>query len=165
MARWRYLVALGSNVRHARHGRPARVLGAALAALESAQIAVEAASPVISSAPLGPSLRRYANSVCLVRTDLDPAALLGVLKRIERAFGRRPGGRRWGSRVLDLDIVLWDGGAWGSPGLVVPHVAFRERSFVLGPALAVAAPWRDPVTGLSLRHLSNRLTRPRAAPR
>lgn len=164
MAR-RYLIALGSNVRHARHGRPEQVLVAALGELERRGIKVERASPVIASAPLGPSLRRYANGAAVVRSKLKPPALLTLLKAVERSFGRQTRGQRWTSRVLDLDIVLWSGGPWSSPGLTVPHVAFRDRDFVLRPALAVAPAWRDPLTGLSLRHLHARLTRPRPVPR
>ncbi len=154
-----YLIALGSNRRHHRFGDPRQVLRAALAALEARGIAVLRAAPVITSAPIGPSLRRYANSAALVDTMLAPDDLLGVLKAIERAFGRTRGGQRWSSRVLDLDIVLWAGGAWSSPGLIVPHVAFRERDFVLRPAAQIAPRWRDPLSGCSLRQLAARLTR------
>jgi 2-amino-4-hydroxy-6-hydroxymethyldihydropteridine diphosphokinase len=140
------------------------VLRAAFAALDRKGLKLKAASPVIASAPLGPSLRRYANAAALVKTRLDPAELLDRLKSIERHFGRRPGGRRWGSRVLDLDLVLWSGGVWSSPSLIVPHAAFRQRRFVLAPAAAIAPLWRDPSTGLTLRHLLARLTRPRPLP-
>jgi len=154
-----YLIALGSNRRHHRLGDPRQVLLAALAALEARGITVLRAAPVITSAPIGPSLRRYANSAALVNTMLAPDELLGALKAIERAFGRTRGGQRWSSRVLDLDIVLWAGGAWSSPGLTVPHVAFRERDFVLRPAAQIAPRWRDPLGGRSLRQLAARLTR------
>ncbi|HEX4848524.1 MAG TPA: 2-amino-4-hydroxy-6-hydroxymethyldihydropteridine diphosphokinase [Novosphingobium sp.] len=161
----RYLIALGSNMRHVRHGPPEQVLAAALAALEDAGMTVLAAAPVIRSAPLGPSRRRYANGAALVETGLAPDDLLDTLKAIERRFGRTRGGQRWSSRVLDLDIVLWSGGCWSSPGLTVPHRAFRERTFVLGPAARIAPDWRDPLTALSLRQLHARLTRPRPLPR
>jgi 2-amino-4-hydroxy-6-hydroxymethyldihydropteridine diphosphokinase len=149
-----YLIALGSNRRHHRHGAPEKVLRAALARLEP-----RAAAPIMRSAPLGPSRRRYANTVALLRTAESPSELLARLKRIERRFGRRRGGQRWGSRVLDLDVVLWSLGCWASPGLVIPHLAFRERLFVLTPAARIAPRWRDPVTGLTLRQLHARLTR------
>jgi len=157
-AGWRYLVALGSNVRHHRHGGPRGVLAAALVALERAGLVVEQSSRVIESAPLGPSARRYANGVAVLRSDLPPPGLLLRLKAVERDFGRRRG-RRWGARVLDLDIVLWSGGRWCSKGLQVPHPAFAERSFVLIPAQEVAPRWRDPHTALSLRQLAARLAR------
>ena len=161
---WRYLIALGSNQRHKRHGPPEAVLRAALRALEQQGISVEATSPIIATAPLGPSRRRYANAAAVVRTPFLPPALLAMLKALEQRFGRRKGGQKWSQRVLDLDIVLWDGGAWCSPGLTIPHTAFRERDFVLTPALAIAPQWRDPHTGLSIRALHARLTRPRPLP-
>jgi 2-amino-4-hydroxy-6-hydroxymethyldihydropteridine diphosphokinase len=158
LAAQRYLIALGSNTRHVRHGKPEQVLRAALKQLPGM---TEAIAPLIASAPLGPSRRRYANGAALVRTPLLPDELLAALQEIERAFGRRSGGQRWSARVLDLDIVLWSGGAWASPGLVVPHRAFRERRFVLDPASAIAPDWRDPLTGLSVRQLSVRASRAR----
>ncbi len=160
----RYLIALGSNIRHHRHGPPHRVLAAALAALGEAGLRLERASPVFASAPLGPSLRRYANAAVIVRCRLSPPELLARLNAIESRFGRRRGGEPWRARVLDLDIVLWSGGAWASSGLVVPHPAFRERGFVLRPAAAIAPAWRDPLGGLTLRQLLARLTRPRPVP-
>jgi 2-amino-4-hydroxy-6-hydroxymethyldihydropteridine diphosphokinase len=141
------------------------VLAAALARLESEGDEVLDAAPVLLTDPVGPSLRRYANSAAVVETRLDPPALLALLKRIEREFGRRPGGRRWTARVLDLDIVLWSGGAWAEPGLTVPHPLFRIRAFVLAPAAHIAADWRDPVSCLTVRQLHARLTRPRAVRR
>lgn len=140
------------------------MLAAALAALEGHGVFVERASPIIASAPLGPSLRIYANAAAVVRTTLSPAELLVRLKHIECTFGRRRGGRRWATRVLDLDIVLWGGGAYESPGLTIPHAAFRQRHFVLTPANRIAPDWRDPRTGLTLRQLSARLTRRKTLP-
>ncbi len=124
---------------------------------------VAAISAVIDSAPLGPSSRLYANAAVILTSDHDPEAFFDRLQAIERGFGTRRGGR-WRARVLDLDIVLWDGGIWASQGLAIPHPAFRERDFVLGPAREIAPDWRDPVTGLSLCQLFARLTKPRAAP-
>ena len=161
----RYLIALGSNQRHVRLGSPEKVLAAALLELDRKQLKLLASAPIIRSAPLGPSRRRYANSAALVKSKLDPPELLARLKQIEAKFGRRRSGQRWAARVLDLDVVLWSGGAWSSPGLTVPHPEFRQRSFVLNPAKIIAGTWRDPVTGLSLRQLQARLTRPRPPPR
>ena len=160
-----YLIALGSNRRHHRFGRPRDVLAAALERLGAEGVRVIAAAPVLLTEPLGPSLRRYANSAAVIETRLDPPALLALLKRIEREFGRRAGGRRWTSRVLDLDIVLWSGGPFAAPGLTIPHPLFRARGFVLDPAASIAPRWRDPVTGLTVRQLRARLTRLRALPR
>ena len=150
-----YVIALGSN-RRGRHGAPEREIAAALTALGD----VVARSPTVASAPLGPSNRRYANAVALIETPEDPATLLVRLKRIERRFGRRAG-RRWGSRVIDLDIILWSGGAWTSPGLVVPHAAYRTRGFVLAPLAGLVPAWRDPRTGRTIRQLAQLVDRRR----
>lgn len=155
----RYLIALGSNVRHARHGWPREVLPAALARLEAEGLEIIATAPTIVSDPVGPSIRRYANSAAIIESAHAPRELLALLKRIEREFGRRTGGQRWRARVLDLDIVLWSGGPYEDPTLTIPHPLFRERDFVLGPASAIAPHWRDPVTDLTLRQLHARLTR------
>ena len=164
----RYLIALGGNVRHPRYGAPPKVLCAALGALDGAKgIRLKAASRIIASAPLGPpdamARRRYANAAAIVRSKLDPPTLLARLQAIEAAFARRRRGQRWGARTLDLDIVMWSGGAWASPALTIPHPAFRTRRFVLAPALAIARGWRDPLTGLTIAHLAARLDRSRPA--
>jgi 2-amino-4-hydroxy-6-hydroxymethyldihydropteridine diphosphokinase len=154
----RYLIALGSNVRHPRHGSPPLLLRAALKALDAEKrIGLAAASRILASAPLGPSHRRYANAAAIIRSKLEPPALLVRLQALEERFGRRRQGRRWGARTLDLDIVLWSEGAWASPSLAIPHPAFREREFVLAPALEIARNWRDPLTGLTIAHLAARL--------
>ena len=150
-----YVIALGSN-RRGRHGAPEREIAAALTALGD----VVTRSPTVASAPLGPSNRRYANAVALIETSEDPATLLVRLKQIERRFGRRAG-RRWGSRVIDLDIILWSGGAWTSPGLVVPHAAYRTRGFVLAPLAGLVPAWRDPRTGRTIRQLAQLVDRRR----
>ena len=149
-----YIVALGSNMRVPGIGGPVRVIDAARDALGEGLVA---RSRCIASRPLGPSRRLYANAAALVETPADPPAFLAQLHAIERAFGRRRRGARWRARPLDLDIVLWSGGLWQSPDLVIPHRAFRERGFVLRPAAEVASGWRDPVTGLTLRQLSSRV--------
>ena len=119
--------------------------------------ACSTASPIILNAAHGGAGRDFANAVALVESDLDPPEMLRRLKAIERDFGRR-GGRRWGPRVLDLDIVLWSGGQWRSRQLTIPHPQLAKRSFVLQPLAAIAPGWR--VRGaLTIRHLAERLAR------
>jgi 2-amino-4-hydroxy-6-hydroxymethyldihydropteridine diphosphokinase len=158
MAATTYAIAIGSN-RYGRHGAPAHTVGAAIAALPG----VIAVAPTIASAPLGPSTRRFANTVVLLRATDDPPTLLRQLKAIERRFGRRAA-RVWGARILDLDIILWSGGAWRSRTLTIPHRSFRDRAFVLMPLSRLARDWRDPRTGLRVRHLAHLIDRPRPRP-
>lgn len=143
-----YVIALGSNLR-GRHGSPRQELAAAVAAIGG----VVAQSRVIETAPLGPSRRRFANAAILIASTETPAELLVRLKQIERGFGRRRG-RRWDARVIDLDLILWSGGAWSSPGLTIPHPLFRARDFVLHPLVRIVPDWRDPLTGRTIRQLA-----------
>ena len=147
-----YLLALGSN-RRSRAGSPERTIAAALDRVGG----VLAVSPVLATPPLGPSGRRFANAVALVGSDEPPPAMLARLQRIERAMGRR-GGRRWGARTIDLDILAWSGGRFRSRRLTVPHPRLPERAFVLAPLAAVAPRW--PIAGArTARHLAHCLAR------
>lgn len=160
-----YLVALGSNQRHPVFGRPCDVLGLATELLDETLGTVLALSPIIETAPVGPSLRRYANAALVLESELAPSGLLDCLQEVEAALGRKRMGQRWRSRTLDLDIVLWSGGIVAEKDLQIPHPLFRERDFVLGPAAAIAPGWCDPVTGLTVKQLYARLTRQRPVPR
>lgn len=159
-----YAIGLGSNRRHARFGDPRQVLLTALAALESDDIEPVDVSPIITSDPVGPSRRRYANAVALVASPLSPPEMLERLQVIEAEFGRRIG-QRWSARTLDLDILLWSGGAWSDTSLTVPHPAMTERAFVLGPLRAIAPDWRHPLGALTVRQLAARLVRPKPVDR
>lgn len=150
MAKTSYAIALGSN-RRSRYGSPAATVRAAADAIEAQFL-----STIRSTPALGPAGRGFANAAAVLDSDLDPPDLLAQLKQTEITFGRR-GGRRWGPRVLDLDIILWSGGAWEQPGLILPHPEFRARSFVLEPLAELVPEWRDPVTGASIRQLLHRL--------
>jgi len=155
-----YALGLGSNRRHGRHGAPPRVLEAAVRAVAGLG-AVERTSAICLTPALGPAGRSFANAALILRTDLEPENLLARLKAIESSFGRR-GGRKWGPRVLDLDIILWSDGPWGGPGPTIPHPEFRRRRFVLDPLAEIAPDWRDPVTGATVRQLLHRQRRPRS---
>ena len=83
--------------------------------------------------------------------------LMAELLAIERDRGRErpyPGA----PRTLDLDLIFFGDQTLEEPGLVVPHPRFRERRFVLEPLAEVAPDWRDPVTGLTIRQLLERLS-------
>lgn len=159
-----YVVGLGSNRLHGRHGRPEGVIRAAIAALAGEALVVRRTSPIARTRAMGPSDRDFANAAVLIESELPPPALLALLQRLERGFGRRRY-RRWGARVLDLDILAWSGGIWVSRGLTIPHVGLPIRDFALGPATAVAPGWRHPRHNLMLRQLHARLRKPRPVDR
>ena len=149
-----YAIGLGSNQPHGRYGTPVRILEAVLSELQPV-----AASCIIETAPIGPSLRTFANAAAVIETELSPPELLRHLKAIEQRFGRRRG-QRWGARVLDLDILLWSGGCWLSASLSIPHPRLTERRFALDPLSQIAPEWKISHLGTVRQHLA-RLTRPR----
>ena len=151
-----YAIAIGSNRCHGRHGRPAGVVEAAIAELDR-RFELFDASPVLLNPASGGAGRDFANAVALVESALEPPALLAACKAIERAFGRR-GGKRWGPRVLDLDILAWERGRFRSRRLTIPHRALERRSFMLQPLAAIAPDLRIR-DGLTARHLAHRLAR------
>lgn len=163
-ARGKVLVGLGANCPGA-WGKPAETIAQALGEIERLNIAVLAVSPLYRTAAVGNARQPpYVNAVALIDTHLSPEALLRVLKAIERRSGRR-GGRPWGPRSLDIDIVdyaglvrHWRGGhaefdRAGARPLVLPHPLVHQRPFVLKPLLDIAPDWRHPALNLSGREL------------
>jgi 2-amino-4-hydroxy-6-hydroxymethyldihydropteridine diphosphokinase len=148
-------IGLGSNL-----GDRRRNLEAALEALRAhPQITVSAVSSFLETDPVGgpPGQGRFLNAAAKIETDLSPEALLEELKRIERALGRKPG-PRWGPREIDLDILLSGDTILETAALVIPHPRMRERRFVLEPLEEIAPDARDPVTGLSIRALLEKVS-------
>lgn len=159
MRSYLYAIGLGSNRRHGRHGAPAAVLHAAVAAVTGDDIQLVRLSPVIATPALGPAGRSFANAAMIVETALDPSALLTRLKAVEADFGRRRG-RRWGPRVIDLDILLWSEGRYRrGRGLAVPHGGLEQRDFVLRPLATIAPGWRVGRGARTVRHARSRLSR------
>ena len=153
-----YAIAIGSNRMHGRHGRPAGVVEAAIAELDR-RFELFDASPILLNPAQHGAGRDFANAVALVESEREPRSMLAELHDIERAFGRRRG-KRWSARVLDLDIIAWDGGALQSRRLNIPHALLVRRAFMLIPLSQVAAAWRVRA-GLTARHLAHRLGKPR----
>jgi 2-amino-4-hydroxy-6-hydroxymethyldihydropteridine diphosphokinase len=162
------LVGLGANS-PGPWGTPAKTLRCALHELAQRGVAVEAVSDLYETAAMGAARQPpYLNQVALIFTSLPAPALLRLLKQIESRAGRR-GGRPWGARTLDLDIIdykgltiNWSPGTKGLPRarvlpLVLPHPQLGRRPFVLKPLLDVAPNWRHPVLKLSGRELWYRL--------
>jgi 2-amino-4-hydroxy-6-hydroxymethyldihydropteridine diphosphokinase len=118
-------------------------------------------SHVVETHPEGEGLEDqplFLNAVVIGTTSLDGPALLEELMAIERELGRErpyPGA----PRTLDLDLVLLGDEVIDEPHLQVPHPRFRDRFFVLGPMSEIAPDLRDPVTGLKVVELLQRLLR------
>ena len=89
------------------------------------------------SEPVGPPQPHYLNAVAQVGTLLSPRATLGRLRAIEEAMGRVRR-EKWGSREIDLDLLLYGDSVIEETGLQVPHPLLAQRAFVLEPLCEVA---------------------------
>ena len=115
---------------------------------------VSRASSLYESEPLGDAKTWFVNSVIEIETELPMDALLRKLKAIEQAMGRkRVKGKRWGSRVIDLDIILADGEVVEKRSLKVPHPEMHKRRFVLLPLAELAPQLVHPQLGQSVSSL------------
>jgi 2-amino-4-hydroxy-6-hydroxymethyldihydropteridine diphosphokinase len=142
-------VGLGSNLGD-REGHLARALEA-LGRVDG--VVVRRRSSVRETEPVGgPPQGPFLNAVAEIETALDPAALLGALKAVERAGGRRPG-PLWGPREIDLDLLLYDDLVLRADDLVVPHPRLAARAFVLEPLAEIAPDVVHPVLERTAREL------------
>ncbi len=122
-------IGLGSNLQN-----PRQQIDNALAALdESDQIEVIKISSFYESKPLldmpGPN---YINAVCKINTNLSPIDLLDVCQQIEHNQ-KRVRKVKWGSRTIDLDILLYEQQVISSDRLSIPHPEMIDRAFVMVP--------------------------------
>jgi 2-amino-4-hydroxy-6-hydroxymethyldihydropteridine diphosphokinase len=112
------------------------------------------ASSLYESEPLGDARTWFVNSVIEIETEFPPGQLLKKLKAIEEAMGRkRVKGKRWGSRVIDLDILLADQEIIDRRSLKVPHPELHKRRFVLMPLAELAPHVIHPQLGQSVSTL------------
>ena len=95
-------------------------------------------SQIIETDPWGLAYQpAFMNCAVEVKTWLDPLELLQLVKKIERGMGRTPS-IKWGPRVIDIDILLYDLCVIMTEGLQIPHPYMLERKFVLAPLSEIA---------------------------
>ena len=118
-------LGLGSNL-----GARSRNLSAARRRLRHKGARILRHSRVIETEPWGVADQpRFLNQVVEVDWSGTPRQLLKAAKEVEVEGGRKPT-RRWGPRVIDVDILLFGDQRVDQRGLVIPHPRIGERDFV-----------------------------------
>jgi 2-amino-4-hydroxy-6-hydroxymethyldihydropteridine diphosphokinase len=128
----RVYLSLGSNL-----GDREAHLRDALHALQDV-VTIRRVSSLFLTDPVGVTHQpEFANLAVEADTILEPQELLKEVKRVEHEVGRRPT-FRWGPRVVDIDILLYDDLVLETPELTIPHSEMTRRAFVLLPLAQIA---------------------------
>ncbi len=141
-------LGIGSNV-----GRREENCLRAVSLLEENGVIITKHSAMHETEPWGvKDQRQFVNMAVEAETDVSPRELILLLKKIESAMGRLPG-KKWGPRVIDIDILMYDNLEMNEADLTVPHPLMHERVFVLGPLSEIAPEKVHPVLHKTVREL------------
>ncbi|MDI7743840.1 2-amino-4-hydroxy-6-hydroxymethyldihydropteridine diphosphokinase [Lysinibacillus fusiformis] len=106
---------------------------------EKPNVTVQSISSIYETAPVGyldqPS---FLNIALYIETSLPAMDVLTICQSVENELGRVRD-IRWGPRIIDLDILLFNNDNIEVENLIVPHPRMFERAFVLVPLLEIAA--------------------------
>lgn len=146
----RVYIGIGSNL----GDRRANIVEAVERMSQLAGTRVVRTSSLYESEPLGDAKTWFVNGVIELDTEQFAEPLLKMLLAIEEAMGRkRVKGKRWGSRIIDLDILLYDQDVIEKRTLKVPHPELHKRRFVLLPLAELAPQVVHPQLGQSVSTL------------
>ena len=146
-------LGLGSNL-----GDRDTHLNDAIAALcSNDSINITAQSSVLETEPVGNEDQgKFLNAVVEIETTLSPQALLQVCLDIEMQQGRVRD-EKWGSRIIDIDILFFSDQLIQEEGLHVPHPEVHNRSFALIPLVEIAPMMVHPSLGMTAKAMLHAL--------
>jgi 2-amino-4-hydroxy-6-hydroxymethyldihydropteridine diphosphokinase len=154
----RVFVGLGSNL----GDRKANIREAEARLGELPDSRIVKTSSLYESEPHGNAKTWFVNNVVELETELEPEELLKRTRAIETAMGRkRVSGKRWGSRIIDIDLLLLDNQTVNKRTLKIPHPEMHKRRFVLMPLAELAPHVSHPHLGTSMSELLGGLKDPK----
>jgi 2-amino-4-hydroxy-6-hydroxymethyldihydropteridine diphosphokinase len=146
----RAFIGVGSNL----GDRKANIAEAIHRTSELPDCRIVRKSSLYESEPHGNAKTWFVNAVVEVETEFTAAELLKKLKAIEEAMGRkRVKGKRWGSRIIDLDVLFFDSEVVHTKNLKIPHPEIAKRKFVLLPLAEVAPQLQHPELGQTVSQI------------
>src|SRR5579862_1657248 len=146
----RAFIGIGSNL----GDRKANFLEAIERIQKLPNIRIVKQSSLYESEPLGDAKTWFVNAVVEIEAEAPAEDLLKRLKSIETAMGRkRVRGKRWGSRIMDLDILFFNNEIINKRNLKIPHPELQNRRFVLAPLSELAPQLVHPKIGATVSEL------------
>ena len=149
----RAFIGVGSNL-----GLPAENCKKAITLINTpTSIKVMACSSLYHTAPIGEKNQPcFVNAALELQTSLTAQELLQKLLKIAQQFGRIRK-MKWEARVIDLDILDYDGIILNSRDLTLPHPEMIHRRFVLEPLNEIAGSTIHPLENKTILELLNNL--------
>ena len=116
---------------------------------------VKAISDYWSSDPWGfDSENGFINIAIAMASDKEPLEFLRLTKEIEIEMGRtKKSTDGYSDRIIDIDIIDYNGEIIDKEELILPHPHIAERKFVLFPLQEIAPEWKHPITGIRIKEI------------
>ncbi len=99
----------------------------------------------------------FLNQVVEIESDLEAREILSKIHEIESIMGRERT-EKWGTRLIDIDILYYGQKVIASENLAIPHPENQNRKFVLVPMCELASELVHPVLGLPQKELLKQCT-------
>lgn len=148
----RAYLSIGSNL-----GDRINYINKAIEKLKQNNIKIIKSSNIIETEPYGYKEQgKFLNMAVEIDSDLEPFELMKLISKIESELGRIRT-KRWGPRVIDIDIIFYNSLIINEPDLKIPHPDMQNRFFVLKPLQEIAPDFVHPVLKKTITELLENL--------
>ena len=142
-------LGIGTNL-----GNRAENLKDSVARIEKYIGTIHESSSVFETEPWGFETNdQFLNMVVKVETKYSPSMILDEILKIESLLGRVRGEDLYSSRVIDIDLLLYEDQIINERNLIVPHPLMHERKFVLVPLCQISPEMKHPVLKVTFASL------------